>query len=252
MADQPDLTAVPVAGARPDTYEIQGRTVTLPMHIARAQAGGAIFSASAAEVTTDLPFGLEPVLLRPGRTAAALLMVDYQDNPLGDYDEGVVATPVVRSGHGGGLTPLREVLAGRVGLFVHHMPVSQAFTREAGEVIWGYPKTLDTLEFRRRDRRAGLRWATDEGEVLQLTVPRGGRLSLPKAPGMTWTFHEGQLLRTPLQVQLGGARFGLGGASLRLGTHPIADQLRRWQLSRRALATAWVDHAELWFDPAQI
>ena len=33
MADQPDLTAVPVAGARPDTYEIQGRTVTLPMHL---------------------------------------------------------------------------------------------------------------------------------------------------------------------------------------------------------------------------
>ncbi len=248
MSDQP---APAPAVTRPDTYEIQGRTVELPMHIARAEAGGAVFSASAAEVTKDLPFGLEPVLLRPGRTAAVLLMVDYQDNPLGDYDEGVVATPVVRSGHGGGLTPMREVLSGRVGLFVHHMPVSQAFTREAGETIWGYPKTLDTLELRRRDGRAGLRWATDDGEVLQLNVPRGGRLSTPKAPGMTWTFHEGQLLRTPLQVQLRGARFGLGGASLRLGTHPIADQLRRWELSRRALMTAWVNHAELWFNAAQ-
>ncbi len=239
------------AGPGHDRYLIQGEEVRLPCHIGHARAGMALMAADAAAVGDDLPAGLRPVQTRPGRTLVALLAVQYVENPLGDYDEGVVAS-VVRPGHDdGALASLQDVLAGRYGVFVHHMPVSQAFTREAGERIWGFPKTVDRLEWRMSDRRAGLRWATDEGEVVELTVPRGGRLPVPAQVSHAYTLHDGIVWRTRLAMHGSGMRVGPGGARVRLGTHPIADRLRGWGVGSRALATAWIEHATMDFEPAE-
>ena len=246
-------TAIDPATAGPGhaRYEIQGEEVTLPCHVGHARAGMALFGADADRLAQDLPPGLAPVLTRPGRALVALMAVQYVENPLGDYDEGVVAS-VVRPAAEPGLTAsLRDVLSGRYGVFVHHMPVSQTFTREAGERIWGFPKTVDTLDLRLSDRRAGLRWATDDGEVFELTVPRGGRLPVPAQVSRAYTFHDGVVWRTGLAMHGSGLRVGPGGAHLRLGTHPVADRLRSWGLGRRALATAWVEHATMDFEPAQ-
>ena len=239
------------AGPGHDQYEIQGETVRLPCHIGHARAGMALMAADADAVAADLPSGLVPVQTRPGRTVVALLAVQYVENPLGDYDEGVVAS-VVRPGSDGGVrSSLRDVLGGRHGVFVHHMPVSQGFTREAGERIWGFPKTVDTLDWRVSDRRAGLRWATDEGEVVELTVPRGGRLPVPAQASHAYTLHDGVVWRTRLTLHGRGLRVGPGGARVRLGTSPIADRLRRWGLGSRSLASAWIEHAAMDFEPAE-
>lgn len=239
------------AGPGHDRYEVQGREVRLPCHVGHARAGMALYSAHADAVAAALPSGLAPVLLRPGRTVVALLAVQYVENPLGDYDEGVVAS-VVRPAADTDMTgSLRDLLAGRQGIFVHHMPVSQSFTREAGERIWGFPKTVDDLDLRIRDRRAGLRWSTDEGEVFELTLPRGGRLPSPPQASRAYTLHDGVVWRTRLRMHGQGLRFGAGGARLRLGAHPIAGQLRRWGVGGRALASAWVERATMDFERAE-
>lgn len=259
-------TASDVLDAIPgrDRYEIQGREVTLPLHVGHARAGIAAYGADAIAVESFLPPGLAPLEIRPGRALVLLQMVQYIDNPLGDYAEGVVAS-VVRSrdhatgpevdgplaGLAGSIESLRAVLGGHHGVFVHHMPVDQAFTREAGEVIWGFPKTLDTLDLRLSDARAGLRWSTPTGEILELTIPRGGSVTVPEGPGTAYTHAAGQTWRTQLTFRGTGARLGPGGARLRLGTHPIADQLRALGLSRRALFTAWVEHAVMDFEAAE-
>jgi len=253
-----------VVGPGRDEYEIQGRRVTLPMRVGHARAGIAAYSADTVAVAASLPADLAPVEIRPGRSLVLFQLVDYLDNPLGDYAEGVVASvvrpladatgPVVEgplAGVAGSIESARAVLGGHHGIFVHHMPVDQAFTREAGEVIWGFPKTLDTLDLRMSDARAGLRWATPDGEILELTLPRGGRLTVPPGPGTAYTHAAGRTWRTALTFQGTGARFGPGGARLRLGTHPIADQLRALGLSRRALFSAWVDHAVMDFEAAE-
>lgn len=221
-----------------DHYIVQGRPVDLPLHVGHARAGMAIHGADAAAVAAALPADLRPVSTRPGRTLVLFMLVDYLDNPLGDYAEGIVASVV-------------QPPAGRPGIFVHHMPVSQAFTREAGERVWGFPKTHDALDLRLSDRRAGLRWATDEGEVFELTVPRGGRLPAPVQPGCAFTHHDGTTWQTPLTFHGQGVRIGPGGGRLRLGTHPVAETLRGWSLTRRPLATAWVEHAIMDFQPAE-
>ncbi len=239
------------AGPGHDHYEIQGEQVRLPCHVEHARAGLALMAADADAVAADLPPGLVPVQTRPGRTIVALMGVQYVDNPLGDYDEGVVAS-VVRPGHDDdALASLQDVLRGRHGVFVHHMPVSQSFTREAGERIWGFPKTVDTLDWRMSDRRAGLRWATDEGEVVELTVPRGGRLPVPSQTSHAFTLHDGVVWRTRLTMHGRGLRVGLGGGRVRLGTHPIADRLRGWGLGSRSVASAWIEHATMDFGPAE-
>lgn len=247
----PTRTDPTVAGPGHDRYQVQGRDVRLPCHVGHARTGLAVFGAAAGEVAADLPSGLSPVLTRPGRAVVALLGVQYVDNPLGSYDEGVVASVVRPSTDVDALASLRDVLRGRHGIFVHHMPVSQAFTREAGERIWGFPKTLDTLDLRLSARRAGLRWASDDDEVFELTVPRGGRLPVPAQVSRAYTLHDGIVWRTRLAVHGHGLRVGPGGARLRLGTHPIADRLRQWGLGHRALATAWVEHATMDFEAAQ-
>ena len=241
------------AGPGHTRYEVQGREVRLPVHIAHARAGLALMTAHADAVAADLPAGLAPVLLRPGRTVVALMAVQYVDNPLGDYDEGVVASIVRPAGSGDRdlVSSLRDLLRGRQGLFVHHMPVSQAFTREAGERIWGFPKTVDELDVRIARRRAGLRWTRDDGEVVELVVPRGGHLALPGQTACTYTLHDGVVWRTRLQLRGRGLRVGPGGARVRLGHHPIAERVRQWGVGGRALASAWVEHATMDFAAAE-
>lgn len=241
------------------TYEVQGRPVRLPVHVGHARTGVAVHTCDTGALIDWLPDALAPVELRPGRSILLLMAVRYVENPLGDYNEGVIASVVREYGTGGAFASLRDVLAGTYGIFVHHMPVSRAFTREAGERVWGFPKTLDSVEIVATDRRAGLRWSTDAGvergseprEVLQLTVPRGGRLPVPPQAGTAYTCHDDTVWRTRLTMHGHGARMQLGGSRLQLGTHPIAGRLRAAEISGRALATAWVEHATMDFEPAQ-
>lgn len=233
------------AGPGHDLYRIQGRELTVPVHIPHARAGTALYSARADAVAAELPSGLSPVEIRPGRTVVAIAAVQYVDNPLGHYDEGVVASVVRPSTEPGAAASLRDVVAGRYGIFVHHMPVSQAFTREAGDRIWGLPKTLDTLDLRHTARRAGLRWSNDAGEMLRLTVPRGGRLPVPPRTTTIYTVRDGVVWRTRASVHGTGLRIAPLGAALRLGTHPVAERLRRFDLGGGAIATCWVEHATM-------
>ena len=233
------------------TYEVQGHQLRLPVHVAHARTGLAVHTCDTNALIDWLPDALAPVELRPGRSILLLMAVRYVENPLGDYTEGVIASVVREYGTGGAFASLRDLLAGHYGIFVHHMPVSQPFTREAGERAWGFPKTLDTVEIVATDQRAGLRWADEDGQILQLTVPRGGRLPVPPQAGTAYTVHDDTVWRTRLTMHGHGARIQPGGSRVRLGTHPIADRLRTLDLSDRALATAWIEHATMDFEPAQ-
>ena len=239
------------------TYEVQGHPVRLPVHVEHARTGMAVHTCATAALIDWLPAALAPVELWPGRSMLLLMAVNYVENPLGAYDEGVVASVVREYGTGGAYASLRDVLAGQYGIFVHHMPVSQSFTREAGERVWGFPKTLDTVEIIGTERRAGLRWADEGGpnaparEILRLTVPRGGRLPVPPQAGTAYTLHDDTVWRTRLTMHGYGARIQPGGSQLRLGTHPIADRLRAADLSSRTLATAWIEHATMDFEAAE-
>ena len=113
--------------------EIEGRTITFPMEVPVMDAATLVFSVPAAAAQALLPGDAFEVVDVGGGTAQFVLaLVDYVDNPWGDYLEinlGFLARPV------GAPEDL-------IGSFVYRMPVDQAFTCKAGNEVMGFPESV--------------------------------------------------------------------------------------------------------------
>src|SRR5687767_8162784 len=130
-------------------YEIQGRTLTFPIEVRAADSWAAQFlvPAKAAQAIVE-PTGLEVAQPLPGRAMLNIAFVDYRDADLDAYHELAIAF-LVRPDHAVGGTTLdrmREFIRGEIGVYIHHLPVTQEFTLQAGQDIWGYPKFLADID----------------------------------------------------------------------------------------------------------
>jgi hypothetical protein len=225
-----------------DAVTIQGTEVALPVEVRDASVGSATFTADLDAVARALPDGLIPFVWRPGRGIVVLAFVRYFDNDLGAYDEVAVCYAVrpAPAGTSPVAAGLRDPRGRKVGAYIAHLPVSEEFSRAAGVGIWGYPKTVDDLDLRFRDRIAGGRWRRDGREVLRLVVPWGGHRPVPETSLSTFSVLDGRLHETAFTTRGEGLRAGVGGARLELGDHPIADELRALRLSRHAVMSSSV------------
>jgi hypothetical protein len=226
-------------------YEIQGHTVKLPVVVRDASAAVAtwLVSAAAAQRLVPAPFVVAQVL--PGRTPLAIAAIDYRDNDLGDYDEVSITFFVRPKGAPAGipyLGALLDLVGGRLGTFIHALPVNQPFTCEAGRTIWGFPKSVQEIAIESNARRAMCRLSMDGQHVLTLCLPRGGARTLPDTDTTTYTRIEGVPHRTRFTQGGSGVGFSLGGARIQLGSHPLAEALRSLGLPKRALMSMWTEH----------
>jgi hypothetical protein len=226
-------------------YEIQGQTVKLPVVVRDASAAVAtwLVPAAAAQRLVPAPFVVAQVL--PGRTPLAIAAIDYRDNDLGDYDEVSITFFVRPKGAPAGipyLGALFDLLRGRLGTFIHALPVNQSFTCDAGRTIWGFPKSVQEIAIDSDARRAMCRLSMDGQHVLTLCLPRGGGRSLPNTDTTTYTLIEGVPHRTRFSQGGSGVGFSLGGARIQLGSHPLAEALRTLGLPKRALMSMWTEH----------
>jgi hypothetical protein len=81
-----------------------------------------------------------------------------------------------------------------------------------------------------------------------LSVPRGGTRTLNDTLMTTYSYVDGALHETKFRSTSTGVGFGVGGADLILGTHPIADTLRGLGLPRTALMNVWMEHQRALFE----
>jgi hypothetical protein len=217
-----------------DSYEIQGRTVTMPAVVRDASSGNAIFvvpSAAAQELVGD---AFEVVDMAPGQTQLILGFVDYRDNDLGDYNE-VMVIFMVRP-RGADDEP--------AGTFIYKLPVNQDFTCEAGCRIWGFPKSVEQIDIDYGDKRVTCALVMDGQHVFTLTVPRGTATdgAAPDMEMATYTYLDGP---TVVGFTTGGATAmspGPDGVELVLGPHPLAAQLRDLGLPAPAMMSTWMEH----------
>lgn len=234
------------------SFQIQGREVRLPVEVRHARAGAATFAVSAAAARRMLPGPeIEVAELWPGRALCSVAIIDYVDNDLGDYGEVSVALFVRPAGEGNGLPLLGtalDLMRNRLGTYIAHLPVDQGFTCEAGCTIWGFPKTVQQIEFDYAGERASCRLVYDGQHALTLSVPRGGSRSLPERRMTNFTRIEGVPHRVGFSSGAEGFGVRLGGASLELGRGPVADELRALGLPRRALMTTWMERMYGRFD----
>ena len=241
----PASEALSRAGAERHVFE--GRAVTLPVAVRDAASGAATWLVSAAAARALLPGPeLDVVELLPGRALLTIACVDYRDNDLGDYNEVAIALVVRPRAEAAGIPyvgPLLDLVRNRIATYIWKLPVDQSFTCAAGRGIWGFPKSVERIEFQDAGTRRRCRLVMDGREVLTLSVPRGGARSLRDVEMVTYSYIDGTLHRTRFLSGARGVGIRLGGAALALGDHPIAGQLRGLGLPRRAMMTVWMEHS---------
>jgi hypothetical protein len=225
-------------------YVFQGRPVTMPVVVRDASSAAATYLVSTAAARRLLPGPeLEPVELLPGRALFSIAAIDYRDNDLGDYNEVSLAFFVRERGAPRGIPyvgTLVDFFRNQVATYIWKLPVNQSFTRDAGYGIWGFPKTVDVIDFRDAGGRRECRLVMDGRHVLTFTANATGSRALPDAPMITYSYVHGKLHRTTFVAGSAEVGFSLGGASLVLGAHPIADDLRSLGLPKAPLMSVWM------------
>ena len=219
-------------------YEIQGQAVKLPVEVRDASSGNAMYGVDAGAAQALIPgSAFKVVESAPGQTQLLLGIIDYRDNDLGDYNEVAIIFFVYPA----------NASPEAAGTFIYKLPVNQSFTCEAGSTIWGFPKTLDKIDYHYDDETAQCRLEMAGQHVFTLSLPRG-RPQQDVAPagdtaGPTYTYIAGVAHRTTFTT--GGDTLvspGADGVELELGSHPIADQLRALGLPKPALMSTWTEH----------
>ena len=219
----------------------------MPVRVRKASQHLAMFSvdADAAQRMIDHS-GLQVCRFLPGRAVAVLMLMHYIDTDLGQYYE--YGTNIMVNQPGSNASGLRALQS--AGAFIHHLPVDQSFTLEAGRTIWGYPKVM--ADFAIRDGKTfGFDVTIDGRLAVGMDFKRG--LPVPSKPQEYPTFShlDGITRMTTGQMTTTGMRYRPGGVRLRLGDHPYARELAALGLPKRAMVSGSADNVDMTFADAQ-
>jgi hypothetical protein len=230
-------------------HTIAGQIVTMPVRVREAAQHMAMFSvdADAAQALIDYS-GLQVCRYRPGRAIAVLMLMHYIDGDLGQYYE--FGTNVMVNPPGSDATGFRALQA--AGAFIHHLPVDQEFTLEAGTTIWGYPKVIAAFTIR-DGRQFGFDLNIDGQFVLGMEFRRGLPIRLtPRTQAQrSYSHRDGITRETAFEMSTSSVRNRPGGVRMRLGDHPYAKELGSLGLPKAAMLSSSVGNVEMSFGDAR-
>jgi hypothetical protein len=210
-------------------HTIAGTVITMPVQIRKANQHMAMFSvdADAAQQLIDYS-GLQVCRYLPGRAVTSVMV-----NP---PDSNASGPRALQS----------------AGAFIHHLPVDQAFTLEAGTKIWGYPKVMADFTIR-EGRRFGFDCTVDGQLVIGMDFRPGLpiRLTPRQQAQRSYSHRDGVTRETAFEHTLDGVRTRLGGVRIRLGDHPYAKELASLGLPKRAMLSSSADQVQMTFGDAQ-
>jgi hypothetical protein len=233
-------------------HTIAGTVITMPVQIRRANQHMAMFSvdADAAQHLIDYS-GLQVCRYLPGRAIVVLMLMHYLDGDLGKYYEFGTSVMVNPPGTAPGSKASPRALQS-AGAFIHHLPVDQAFTLEAGTKIWGYPKVMADFTVR-EGRQFSFDCSVDGQLVITMEFRRGLPIRLmPRQQAQrSYSHRDGVTRETGFEHTLDGVRTRFGGVHVRLGGHPYAKELASLGLPKRALLSSSADHVQMTFGDAQ-
>ena len=234
----------------PAQHTIAGTVLTMPVRVRKADVHTAMFSvpADAAQRLIDYS-GLQVCQFRPGRAMVTLMIARYHDGDLGRYNEFGTCVMVNPAGSTAqGLKALGDAAA-----FIHHLPVDQSFTLEAGRTIWGFPKIM--ADFTVHDANP-FSFEVREGGALIAGIEFSRGLPIPSPGGTktltTYSCADGITREIPWEMKNSHVRFRPGGARLRLGDHPYAKELAALGLPKRPMVSGSVGNVDMTFGDGHV
>jgi Acetoacetate decarboxylase (ADC) len=230
-------------------HTIAGTVLTMPVQIRKANQHMAMFSvdADAAQQLIDYS-GLNVCRYLSGRAIVVLMLMHYIDGDLGQYYE--FGTSVMVNPPGSNASGPRALQS--AGAFIHHLPVDQSFTLEAGTKIWGYPKVMADFTVR-DDPQFGCDVIVDGQLVIGMEFRRGLpiRLMPSHQEQRSYSHRDGVTRETAFEHTLDGVRTRFGGVRVRLGDHPYAKELASLGLPKRAMLSSSADQVQMTFGDAE-
>ncbi len=216
-----------------ETFRTSAGEVQLPILYRDGSAFFAFFQVDpdrAAEVLAATP--LVPARFGRGTALAVIAAFDFKDSSIGPYRQLGTALAVVPRDVVAPRLPLLHFLRARthadVGLHVLDLPVTSAISDAAGREIWGFPKLLTAIDVETAPGISAVVQAPEgEEPIVLLEGHAGPALALRAVDLVTYTVHEGAILRTVLESR-GWMHTGLGrGVTLRIGDaeHPMGRRL---------------------------
>ncbi|MBW2388841.1 MAG: hypothetical protein JRG89_10435 [Deltaproteobacteria bacterium] len=135
-------------------FEIEGKSLGFPSLFQDGCSAVGLFivpSRAAQELIRDSGFELAELL--PGRTALSLSCIHYRESDCGVYNEISLAF-FVKPKHGRPsaipyLGTWLDIARDDAATFVWKLPVTTRLANDAGVRMWGFPKTIEEIDFER-------------------------------------------------------------------------------------------------------
>jgi hypothetical protein len=230
-------------------FEIEGKSLGYPTLFRDGSSALGLFVVplhAAADLIRGSGFEVAPVA--PGKAIFTLSCVHYRDSDCGVYREISMAFFVKKHGQTRFipyLGTLLDIVRDKAATYIWKLPVTTRLANDAGILMWGLPKTIEEIDFEISGGRATFNLRMDGREVLSYSVRAHGKRHQPPGASAVHSMFEGAPHVTYLTHEYWdmGTRFGDG--LLRLGEHPVADQLRGLGLKRRPLISSWIGRLAL-------
>ena len=236
-------------------FEIEGRSLGFPALFQDASSAVGLFAVpSKAAQALIRESGFEVTEIWPGRAIFSLSCVTYRESDCGVYNEIAMGFFVKRRAGSQGVPYLGtwlDILRDRAATYVWKLPVTTRLANDAGILMWGFPKTIEEIDFELVGERATFALHMEDREVLRYSVRARGKGSRPRSASAVYSVFEGAPHVTQLAHEDRNVGFQLGGGHLQLGDHPVAQELRGLGLPHRPLVSSWMGRISLDVGPPE-
>jgi hypothetical protein len=189
--------------------------------------------------------GFEVAEIAPGRTILTLTGVHYTDTQCGSYNEMAFAFLVKEVGGKPRIPYLSswsDLVRGKVRSFTWKLQVNTTLSQYCGIEMWGFPKTLEEIDYDCSKGRATFNMTMDGRQALNFSLKAEGNQTPEELSSPVYSIFEGAQHVGYLTQNYRDTGYFPFGAELTLGDHPFADELRALGLPKKPLLATYNGH----------
>ena len=161
--------------------------------------------------------GLQAVPQEDGKAVVVLYCIEYRITDIGPYNEV-------------GLTVLAAAPGDPIPAnYVVNLPVTTAVASRAGREIWGYNKFVAAIDVKSDGKNFSTILRDTDAEMIgSLEGRRGASVPTPPTDILTFTLHQGRLIKTVIRVLTPSSSSSGEDFVFKIGTssHPMTSNLR--------------------------